>query len=807
MRRIVKKVAGLILVLLILASAVGIWYWRASLPKVDGSLKLTGLHAPVDIVRDHDGVPHIYAKDSDDAFYALGFVHAQDRLWQMEMNRRIAAGRLAEILGPGALDTDRFLRTLGVARNAAGIWNHLAPDAREALEAYARGVNAFIDSHGQALPPEFYLTGAPAPEHWKPTDSIGWQTMMAWDLGANWTQELLRMRLSQRLSLQQINQFLPPYPGEAQLQTRDYTGLYRELAGTAQQMAAVEKIAPPSLVEGMGSNNWVVSGALSETGKPLLANDPHLGLAAPALWYFAHLSAPGMNVIGATLPGIPGVVLGHNDRIAWGFTNTAPDVQDLYIERINPGNPGQYQTPDGWRDFDVRSETIKVKGKPDVVLEVRSTRHGPVLTGTIPIVAKAPVDAKKYAIAFQWTALREDDLTMQAGLHIDRAGNWQEFLAAARDFSSPQQNMVFADVDGNIGFIAPGRVPIRKADNDLKGLAPAPGWDARYDWDGFIPFESLPQQYNPAGQKVVTANQKIVPDDYPYFITSEWTLPYRAKRIGDLLDARPKHNLDSFAAIQKDVVSLAAQELLPMMRRAAPHTEDGKAALAMLANWNGEMTAERPEPLIFNAWAKELSHELFAERLGEDLMGDYWELRNVQAGMVNVLKNVDGAASWCSKTGASDPEACTGVLGNSLDAAMADLKTCFGKDPHAWHWGDAHQARSEHQPFAKVELLAPIFDISIASPGDTYTVDVGRYNLRDKDKLFTNHHAPSMRALYDLSNLENSRFMHSTGQSGNVLSSHYADFSRRWANVGYLPMAMRRETVEKDKMGTLTLAP
>ena len=807
MRRIVKKLSWLLLALLLLVATAGTWYWRASLPKVDGTLKLAGLRGAVDIVRDHNGIPHIYAKASDDAFYALGFVHAQDRLWQMEMNRRIAAGRLAEILGPGALDTDRFLRTLGVAHNAQRIWNHLAPDAREALEAYARGVNAFIDSHSQALPPEFLLTGAPAPEHWKPTDSIGWQTMMSWDLGANWTQELLRMRLSQRLTLAQINQFLPPYPGEASLKTSDYTSLYRELAGTTQQLAAVAKTAPPSLVEGMGSNNWVVSGALSESGKPLLANDPHLGLAAPALWYFAHLSAPDMNVIGATLPGIPGVVLGHNERIAWGFTNTAPDVQDLYIERINPDNRKQYQTPDGWRDFDVRSETIKVKGKPDVVLDVRSTRHGPVLTGSIPLIAKAPVDAAKFAIAFQWTALREDDLTLQAGLRIDRAGNWPDFLAAAKDFSSPQQNMVYADVDGNIGFIAPGRVPVRKPDNDLKGLAPAPGWDARYDWDGFIPFESLPQQYNPATQKVVTANQKVVPDNYPYFITSEWTLPYRAKRISNLLEARPKHNLDSFAAIQKDVVSLAAQDLLPLLRKAAPKTEEGKTALTMLAGWNGEMLADRPEPLIFNAWAKELSHELFADRLGEDLMGDYWELRNVQAGMVNVLKNVDGAGAWCNKSGAADPQACPHLLSASLDAAMADLKNCFGKDPHAWRWGEAHQARSEHRPFAKVELLAPFFDINAASPGDTYTIDVGRYNLRDKDKLFTNHHAPSMRELYDLSNLENSRFIHSTGQSGNVLSSHYADFSRRWVKVEYLPMAMKRETVENEAMGTLTLSP
>lgn len=808
--KILKKIGWTFLILLLLLATIAVWYWRASLPKIDGTVKLSGLNSSVDIVRDIEGIPHIYAKSSADAYFALGFVHAQDRLWQMEMNRRIASGRLAEILGPSAVDTDRFLRTLGIARNAEGVWANLSPDARAMLDAYSKGVNAYLSNRTQALPPEFYLTGAPAPAPWQPVDSIGWQTMMSWDLGGNWTQELLRMRLSQRLSLEQINEFLPPYPGDAVVKTQDYTKLYRELAGTTEQLRMVAQIAPPSLVEGMGSNNWVVAGALSETGKPLLANDPHLGLSAPALWYFAQLSAPGLNVIGATLPGIPGVVLGHNQRIAWGFTNTGPDVQDLYIERVNPENAHQYQTPDGWAEFKTHTETIKVKGHADVTLEVRETRHGPVITGALPIVARAPVDAKKYVMAFAWTALRTDDLTLQAGMHLNTANNWDEFIRAVQDFSSPQQNMVYADIDGNIGYVAPGRIPVRKPENDLKGLAPAPGWDARYDWAGFIPFDALPRQFNPSTNRIATANQKIVADDYPYFLTSEWTLPYRASRIADLLAARPKHSLDSFAAMQKDTVSLAAQDLLPLMRHTAARSANAKTALAMLDAWNGDMAADRPEPLIFNAWTRELSRHIFADELGDELMNDYWEQRNVQASMVNVLKDINGQSRWCRNVNdkpGSKPQTCADVLTSSLDAAIEDLQKRYGTEMAAWRWGDAHQARSEHRPFSKVGPLAKLFDIRTASPGDTYTVNVGRYNLRDQAEPFVSHHAPSMRVLYDLADLENSRFIHSTGQSGNILSPLYKNFSQRWTDVSYVPMKMKRESVEIDKMGVLTLTP
>lgn len=810
MTRIFKKVAVLVVLLLLAAAGAALWYRSASQPQIDGKLTLNGLKASVDIVRDAEGIPHIYAQSADDAYFALGFVHAQDRLWQLELNRRIPAGRLAEILGPGALDTDRFLRTLGVRRNAERILENLSAETRASLDAYARGVNAYLEQRSGPLPPEFLLTGTPAPAPWQAVDSIGWQTMMAWDLGANWTQELLRMRLSQKLSLAQINEFLPPYPGDAVLPTQDYTRLYRELAGTTAHLSAVGAIAPPSQVEGMGSNNWVISGALSETGKPLLANDPHLGLSAPALWYFAHMSAPGLNVIGATLPGLPTVVLGRNDRIAWGFTNTAPDVQDLYIERINPDNPKQYQTPDGWADFKTRTETIRVKGEPDVTLEVSETRHGPVISGALPIVEKAPLDAKKYTVAFAWTALRPDDLTFQAGIRFNRAQNWQQFLEGARDFSAPQQSMVYADVDGNIGFIAAGRVPVRKPENDLKGLAPAPGWDARYDWDGFIPFEELPQAYNPPAQRVMTANHKIVGPEYPHFLTSEWTLPYRAHRIDALLDTKAKHSMKSFAEIQKDDLSLAAQEILPVLRNATPKSERAKAALAMLQSWNGAMDIDRTEPLIFNAWMRMASRMIFEDELGEALMNDYWEQRNVHQPMVNVLRNKDGQGRWCADTTkgeAGKTQTCADVLSASLDTALADLERRYGADMAAWRWGKAHEARSEHRPFGKVGALAKFFDIRVPAPGDTFTVNVGRHNLRDEKEPFTSRHAASLRALYDLSNPENSLFIHSTGQSGNVLSPLYRNYSQRWADVAYVPMKTRRDEIEKSSIGTLRLAP
>jgi penicillin amidase len=357
-------------------------------------------------------------------------------------------------------------------------------------------------------------------------------------------------------------------------------------------------------------------------------------------------------------------------------------------------------------------------------------------------------------------------------------------------------------------MLAPGRVPVRRRDNDLKGLAPAPGWDARYDWTGFIPFDELPHQYNPLSQQIVTANQKVVSPSYPYFLTSEWALPYRAERIASLLDAAPLHDMNSFARIQKDDVSLAARELLPMLRRAVPKSEQARDALAALATWDGNMDAGRFEPLVYNAWLRELSRQLFARPLGEALMNDYWEQRNVHQPTANALRTMDAGNLWCrGAQGEGELPRCTDLLSSSLDASLADLRRRYGDDMRAWRWGTAHEALSEHRPFSKAPMLAKFFNIRLPSPGDTFTINAGRHNLRDEAAPFTSHHAASLRALYDLSNLENSRFIHSTGQSGNVFSPLYRNYSQRWVDAAYLPMRTVRAEVEKGQLGTLSLQP
>ncbi len=639
-RRLVRLLLWTIAIVVV--AVVGLFFaWRSlELPTIDGKLTVAGLGAPVDVVRDAAGIPHVYAASDDDAWFALGFLHAEDRLWQMELNRRIAAGRLAEVLGPGALDTDRFLRTLGVARNAQAIAARLDEPTTRALARYAAGVNAELARRATRsrffMPPEFLLTGAPRPEPWTPADSIGWATMMAWDLSGNSSAEIARMRLATRLTKQQIDELMPPYPGNPRvdatghvvpatadrpLPVADYPALYRRLqvdtAALSSSAAMLFARAPDRSIEGIGSNDWVVSGARTASGKPLLANDPHLALSAPSIWYLAHLSTPTMNVIGGTLAGLPFVVLGRNDRIAWGATNTGPDTQDLYIEALRERDGAvEARTPDGWQPLETRDEVIHVKGAADVTLHVRTSRHGPLVSDALRSAHDAVatlqghVQEGDYALAMQWAALRPDDRTVQAALAVNRASDWSSFVAAMRDFHAPQQSFVYADTMGNIGLVAPGRVPVRRADNDLMGQAPAPGWDARYDWQGFVRFERLPQRLNPPENRIVTANQKIVADDDPTFLTSEWAAPFRARRIEALLDATARHDVASFAAIQADVRSLAAVQLLPLLIDTRPPDgpmhDAARDALDRLKTWDGTMAGDRVEPLIFAAWMRAL---------------------------------------------------------------------------------------------------------------------------------------------------------------------------------------------------------
>ncbi len=773
--------------------AAGYLYLRQSLPKTAGEVRLAGLAQGVDVLRDRYGIPHIFAGSLPDAVYALGYVHAQDRLWQMEMSRRIAAGRISEVVGAAGLETDRFMRTLGVRRAAEANLRTLDAETRQLLEAYAAGVNAFL-AGAPVLPPDFWLTGV-RPEPWTPADSVAWVKMMAWDLGGNWRSELLRMRLAKTLPLARIHELLPPYPGEPVPVIADLKELYAPLAREAVRLA---KFAPDN--EGLGSNNWVVSGARSESGKPLLANDPHLGLTAPPVWYFAQLSAPGVSVIGSTLPGVPGVILGHNERIAWGFTNTGPDVQDLYLEKLDAS--GGYLAPDGPRAFQVVDEVIRVKGGEPERLRVRISRHGPVISDVLQVAQEAA--PRGLVIAFSWTALAEDDRSIQVALKLARARDWDGFLAAARDFGAPQQNMVYADVEGNIGFVAAGRVPMRRADNDLKGMAPAPGWMEKYDWTGEIPFAELPQAFNPKDGAIVTANHRITPPGYAHFISSEWQPPYRADRIRQLLDATPKHTAGTFARIQADVTSLAMRELLPKLLAARPRSEPARKALEQLAKWDGAMAPERAEPLIAWAWWRELARAVYADELG-DAFPQNWSAR--VRFMSGVLSGDAKKARWCDDVRTPAVETCEELLAVSLDAALADLRLRFGEDSSRWHWGDAHRALHVHRPFGRQPLLARLFDISVGSPGDPYTVNVGRNNMNDEDNPFANRHAASLRAIYDLSDLEKSLFIHSGGQSGNVLSAHYKSFAGAWAKNEYIPMHARRDTLDREPHEVLRLVP
>lgn len=792
MRRFLRIFAwlGAILVLLPIGAYV---YLRQSLPQTEGEIRLAGLSGPVEVLRDGYGIPHIFAGSLEDAQFALGFVHAQDRLWQMDMSRHIAAGRLSEIVGAAGLETDRFLRTLGVRRAAEANLRAMDSDAVKLLEAYAAGVNAFLATD-PVLPPEFWIAGE-KPEPWTPADSVSWTKMMAWDLGGNWRNELLRMRLAKTLPLARIHEILPPYPGDPVPVIADLKELYGTMDRDAVRLA---QFAPDA--EGLGSNNWVVSGARTASGKPLLANDPHLGLSAPPVWYFAQLSAPGLDVIGGTLPGVPGVLLGRTDRIAWGFTNTGPDVQDLYIEKLDAG--GGYLAPDGPRPFKVIEETIKVKGGDPERLRVRVSRHGPVISDVLPAAQDAA--PRGHVLALAWTALAEDDRSAQAGLRLDRAREWDGFLAAARDIQAPQQNIVYADVDGNIGFIAAGRVPHRRPGNDLKGMAPAPGWQERYDWAGSIPFEQLPRSANPASGAIVTANHRITPPGYPHFITQDWDLPYRADRIRELLDATPKHTPQTFARIQADVLSPAMRDLLPKLLATRPRSEEARRALALLSKWDGAMAAERPEPLIAWAWWRELARAIYADELG-DAFRQNWLARAVF--LNNVLSGDPAQARWCDDVRTPAVETCEEALALSLEAALADLGKRYGSDQAKWRWGEAHAARHEHRPFGRHPLLSKIFDISVPSPGDTYTVNVGRNLMSNDEQPYANRHAASLRAIYDLADLENSLYIHSGGQSGNVLSEHYESFSHAWSRNEYIPMRAARKTLEAEPHQLLRLTP
>lgn len=774
--------------LLALAAASAWVYVHWTLPQLGGTLTLAGPRAEIRIERDGFGIPTIKAGSIDDAMFGLGFVHGQDRLWQLEMHRRIGSGQLAEVFGESALNKDKFLRALGVKRAAAVQWANLSPQARDTIAAYAAGVNAYISEAMEARPPEFIALGI-HPEPWTTEDSLAWLIMMAWDVGSNWTSEMLRMRLALKMPVGRVNELIPPYPGDAPLVGTDYAALFRDLNldGTLGQEAMND--APESGVEGMGSNGWVLGGAHTDNGHPLLANDPHLKLSVPGLWYLARIEAPGLKVAGASMPGLPWVVLGQNADIAWGFTNTGADVQDLYLERIKPDDPTRYQTPKGWAPFDTFSERIKVKGKSDVTIVVRATRHGPVISDVERVAddVMGPKSKPAYALAMRWTALDPDAGSVDVGLALNRATSVADFIAMSARYVAPMQNMVVADRAGHIGMVAAGRVPLRKPQNDLRGQVPSPGWDARYDWAGSLDASLTPREIDPTRGWIATANQRIHPVDYPYYITNEWAAPYRMQRIEQMIDAKPKHDLDSLREMQADVVSLATQRLLPFLQRAKAAHAQAAAAHAELANFDGTMVADRAAPLIFWSWVRHLTHAVFADEMGEEL----WVRsgRSFRDALEGVLERNDGW--WCDDKTTPALETCDQQIDIAFRRALEELQKTYGADVAAWQWGRAHVARAEHRPFSQVKALAKWFELRSPVGGDTYTVNASRVSLEPDvatGELYLNEHGPSLRALYDLGDLSKSRFMHSSGQSGIVFSPLYRNFLEPWAHVDYVPL-------------------
>ena len=491
MTRILRFLLAGAVALLGLVAVAGVagWLWlRTSLPQTEGTIALAGVTADIDIMRDANGVPHIFAARAEDALFALGYVHAQDRLWQMEMMRRLGAGRLSEIFGKATLNLDRYSRTFGLYRLAEEQTTRLLPAERALLDAYTRGVNAYLHTHEGALPPEFVLMRY-TPEDWRPADSLVWAKIMAMRLSRNWQTELLRWRMSGRLSPEQIRELWPD----------DDTGgpitLSDRLHAAAPPPGNLHGDIPREFTSADASNGWVVSGARTATGKPILANDPHLSLDAPILWYLAHVQAPGLSLTGATVPGVPLLILGHNDHIAWGMTTTGGDTEDLFLEDIDPHDPKRYLTPDGPKPFVVRNEEIRVKDDAPVVLPVRETRHGPVISDLLGKDTTVKNEPKGQVIALASAALRPEDDTARALFQINRAGDWASFIEATRHFNSPQQNLFYADTTGDIGLTAPARLPIRRAGN---GLAPVAGANGLHDWTGFVPFDGLPKNSQPA---------------------------------------------------------------------------------------------------------------------------------------------------------------------------------------------------------------------------------------------------------------------------------------------------------------------
>lgn len=835
MYRVLKVLRWLIfvvLLLVILAGSGGYLYLRQSLPEMTGAIKVAGLSDSVEVIRDQDGIPHIYAQNKPDVFFGLGYVHAQDRLWQMEFQRRVGQGRLSEVIGEPTIGTDRFLRTLGVYRAAQRAWDAYPPQARALIEAYIAGINAFIADHqGSQLPIEFTVFRL-QPEPWTGPDVLVWAKMMAFDLGGNFGTELMLTDLIKTIGTERANQLLPSYPEngvsilrEAQdlamieqdvdrlLSAQTLESAYHSPAhiGEYQQLLTLTAKAQSLLdvtggvSDAVGSNNWVVDGTKSTTGYPLLANDPHLGTRVPSTWYLAHLSAQDLDVIGATLPGLPGVVIGRNQHIAWGVTNLRPDVQDLFRERVAP-NGQQVEFQGQMEPIQLITETITVKGQPSVQHVVRLTRHGPIISDAMNAnFAQEPPERRpppREPLAIQWTALDTEDQTVRAFLEINEAQNWDQFRGALEHFVAPAQNFVYGDTGGNIGYYAAGHVPVRAAG---QGMLPAEGWSGAHEWVGRVPFEEMPHTYNPPEHFIVTANNQPISGTYPYLLGHEWDSPYRAQRITELLEAKDKLSPDDFNAIQADTVSIQARELLPkLLTLVNPQNDEQRRAVEILRNWNADARRDSSAPLIFAAWLRRLPQAVVGDELGQQLTEQYRGSIDGFAGRFVINTFEQRTDPWCDNITTSGTEDCAAIATQTFATAINELKESLGTNLDTWKWEQLHMTVFPHQPFGDVDVIRTIFNRKIANGGDWSTVNSGPFGL---DSSFEQFAGPVYRQIVDLSTIEGGQFIQAIGQSGNIMSPHYDDYLADWQMVRYRPMRFSRAAIEQAQQSRLMLEP
>jgi penicillin amidase len=791
-------------VLLVIAGLVFYGLVRRAWPEVDGRLAVPGLSAPVEVVRVEPGVPHIYARNTHDLFFAQGYVHAQDRLWQMEFNRTVGAGRLSSLFGEGALPIDKVMYVLGLRRAAEKDWQILSPDTRAVLTAYADGVNAYMSTHRGRLPIEFTLLGV-EPRPWTPVDSLTWGKLMSLNLSLNHPFEILRSHLIAKLGEPVARRLMSPYPASAPIIVPPGVQAYKDRVPSSESSeprSGLAALAGLGRISGTtpawGSNGWVVGGSRTASGRPLLANDTHLGLQMPSVWYQVGLHGGGYDVAGFSFPGMPFVVIGRNQRIAWGITNLCADVQDLYIEKLdNPTHPRRYQFQNAWRDLAVRREEIEVKGKPKVPYEVWETHHGPIVNDVITELKGSP------PMALRWPALAGTHLVDALGA-LNRARDWASFHQALAGWDTPSVNFVYADVDGHIGYQSTARIPVRVPGH--QGMVPVPGWDGRYEWQGFIPYEEMPKLLDPPSGFIVTANNKVVGDDYPHFIAYDMADPYRAQHLTALLSAGRQFTRESLRAIQAETYGLPAAAIRPYLLAVPPAGEREKAALDQVRSWNLRYEPGSVGATVYEAWYWQLIGEVLGDELGPDVLKEYRVVGMSQVpSLIDLMTRANDPLFDDRRTPAAERR--DDIVRRSLTQAVNWLSERYGNDPKDWTYGRVHSVTLVHAPLGQsgIAPLERLFNsATFAAPGTAFTVNAA---VADVSNPFGVNFGSSQRMIVDFADLETSTWVNSTGQNGQLWNRHREDQIPKWVAVEDYPMSFGEAAVRAHPEARLTLEP